>query len=224
MRYADIDSRATYHGEAGPEAPVIYVIDLPYHPFDLTEATRGLRSTVIRLPMRNWNDSMTPWPASKIRDEEDDFGGDADTALAEMMHEAMPAIESAEGLSPASRAICGYSLAGLFSLYAFVRTNVFAACACLSGSLWYEGWVPYLRALDFDATGRYAYLSVGSREKKAPLPIMRTVQDDTQACSDVLREHGCRVDCVVGPGNHFQHQQGRFAAGLSALDLALAKM
>lgn len=218
MRYVDTDSHTVYRGKAGPSAPVIYVIDLPYHPFDLAKVTHGLSSTVVRLPVRDWNDSMTPWPAPRIRDEETDFGGDADATLAELTHEALPAIERAEGLTPVSRAICGYSLAGLFALYAFVRTDAFAACACLSGSLWYKGWVPYLRTLDFDATDRYAYLSVGSREKKAPLPIMRTVQDDMQACADILRAHGCRVDCVVGPGNHFQHQQERFAAGLAALD------
>lgn len=221
MRYVDIEGHTTSIGNGGPGSPVIYVIDLPYHPFDLDEVAGGRVSSVVRLPVRDWNASLTPWPAPRVRDEEDDFGGDAATTLAELIDEAMPAIERADGLSPSSHAICGYSLGGLFALYAFVHADAFSACGCLSGSVWYEGWADYLRKLDFDATGRYAFLSIGSREKKAPLPIMRTVQDDMATCADILRTHGCHVDYEVGPGNHFQHQQERFAAGIAALDHAL---
>ena len=121
--------------------------------------------------------------------------------FAELTGAVIPKIEAAYGLAPAQRAICGYSLGGLFSLYAFAREgSPFAACACLSGSVWYEGWVDYLRRTCPDCTGSYVYFSIGKKERRAGAPIMRTVQDNLEACASILREHGCEVDLAIGAG------------------------
>ena len=113
------------------------------------------------------------------------------------------------------------SLGGLFALYAFVREPRLAACACLSGSVWYEGWVDWLRENAPGCAGRYAYFSVGKKEKRAGLPF-RHVEEDLAACAKILRAHGCRVDVTLGPGSHMQHVTERLAVGLAALDGFLA--
>ncbi|MBM6682574.1 alpha/beta hydrolase [Collinsella intestinalis] len=207
---------------SGPEAPVIYVIDSPEHPFDVAMAASGIRATVVRVPVRSWNDSLTPWPAAGLRPGAPDFGGHAAETLTELVKTTVPAVEAAHGLAPARRAICGYSLGGLFALYAFTRErSSFSACACLSGSVWYEDWVDYLRRACPDSMGRYAFLSIGKKERRAGAPIMRTVQDKLETCVAILRERGCEVDLVIGPGNHMQHHTERLAAGLAALDVHL---
>ena len=223
MDYVDRDGCEVLLGTGGLEAPVVYVVDLPEHPFDVVTAAAGLHATVVRVPVRKWNDSLTPWSAPGLRPDAPAFGGHADETLVELTGAVIPEMECAHGLAPARRAICGYSLGGLFSLYAFVREgSPFAACACLSGSVWYEGWVDYLRRTCPDSAGRYVYFSIGKKERRAGAPIMRTVQDDLEACAAVLRERGCAVDLVVGPGNHMQHHTERLAAGLKALDVHLA--
>ena len=192
---------------------MIYVIDSPEHPFDLATAAEGLRSRVVSVPVANWGDALTPWPAPALRSGEKDFGGRAKETLASlavMLDQA-----------PGPHAICGYSLGGLFALYAFVREPRLAACACLSGSVWYEGWVDWLRENAPDCDGRYAYFSVGKKEKRAGLPF-RHVEEDLAVCADILRTHGCRVDVALGPGSHMQHVTERLAAGLTALDAFLA--
>ena len=123
---------------------------------------------------------------------------------------------------PAHRAICGYSLGGLFALYAFTHDRIFSACACLSGSLWYEGWVDYLRELPFEGAGKYAFFSLGKKESKAGAPIMHSVLDNMGQCADILRDRGCEVACSIGPGNHMQHHRERFETGLAALESFLA--
>lgn len=205
-----------------PDAPVIYLIDDVDRPTDPHAVTPpGLSCNVITVPVADWAASLTPWPAKSPWRGSSDFGGRADETLSELL-QAIPRLEADRGLHPARRAICGYSLGGLFSLFAFVRTDLFAACGGLSASVWYEGWVEWLGNLCFDAHGHYAYLSVGSREKNARQPILRTVEDRMAACADILRENGCEVDCVVGPGTHFQHVDERVADGIAALGRFLA--
>ena len=217
MGYLDIDCRKVY---AGSNDKVIYVVDMPEHPFDLSGVAEGLDATLVSIPVHDWNDSLTPWPAEGLYRGNPPFGGNARTTLGELLNEAMPAIEKADGLCPKTRAIGGYSLGGLFALYAFVNSNAFVSCACLSGSVWYEGWTEYLRTLDRSYAGRFAFLSVGTKEKRAARPILRTVQDNMEACASILRERGCEVAYVTSPGNHTQDVGERIARGLAALDVA----
>ena len=145
------------------------------------------------------------------------------TSYLDIVDELIPQVEAEHGLSPTARAICGYSLGGLFSLYALTHADAFAACACLSGSVWYEGWVEHLRELPLDLTGRFAYLSLGTKERRAARPILKTVQDRMEVCADILRARGCEVAYRTGPGNHLQHIPERFDAGISALDAFLSQ-
>lgn len=197
--------------------PVIYVVDSPEHPFDLSLA-QGLVARVVTLPVGNWNDALTPWPTPGLYRGEPDFGGQAAATLAELVNEAIPAVEQELGLAPCARALCGYSLGGLFALYALVSCDVFCACACLSGSVWYEGWVEHLRGLEKDLTGRFAFLSVGTKEKRAARPILKGVQRNMEDCAHILEQKGCEVCYRTGPGNHLQYVSERFAAGLTAID------
>ena len=221
MKYVDIDLRKIFRGAGGTSAPVIYIIDMVEHPFGIDEPASDRACSIVKVAVRNWNDSLTPWPAPGIYRGEAAFKGEAAITLAELIEEAIPALEQAEGLSPAKRAICGYSLGGLFSLYAFTHSDSFCACGCLSGSVWYENWVEHLRNLDFDGTGKFAFLSIGSMEKHAAPKILHHVQDDMVECAKILSERGCETEYIVGPGNHMRFTKERFDAGLSALDAFL---
>lgn len=222
MEHLEVGSIRVRTVDTEPGSPVIYLIDAPEHPTDLDAIADGCRSVVVSLPVRDWAVSLTPWPAPGLRRGSADFGGRANETLGEVAA-AIGDIERGHGLSPTRRAICGYSLAGLFSIYAFARSGLFAAFASVSGSVWYEGWADWLRALPLDGTGRFAYLSVGSREKHAPNPRMRSVEADMLACADILRQDGCEVVTEVGPGSHFQHQTERLAAAITALDSFLGR-
>lgn len=223
MAYIDERGATVLAGTAGASAPVIYVIDLPEHPFDIATAARGCAATVLRVPVRAWGESLTPWPAPGVHPGDPAFAGGAATTLAELTEEVAPALEARLGLTPTRRAICGYSLGGLFALYAFARDARIAACACLSGSVWYEGWMDYFSAAPIAGAGRYVYFSLGKKECKAGQRIMRTVQDNMETCAAICRARGCAVDVVLGPGNHMQHHTERLAAGLAALDAFLAR-
>lgn len=223
MGRTEIGRHEIFLGTGGDNAPVTYVIDAPEHPFDRAAFARRRDMTVVTIPVSRWHDALTPWPAARLYREEPDFGGDADSTLNQLVEVTMPRIEQDLGLSPVRRAICGYSLGGLFALYALVACPSLDACACISGSVWYEGWTAFLGGLDIDLSGRFAYLSLGTKEKRGALPIMRGAQDRMEECAHILVTHGCSVTFRTGPGNHFQHVTERISAGLDALDEALSK-
>lgn len=223
MDYIDMGKAKFYQGCARLNAPLIYVIDSPEHPFAIEPLARNRTSSIVTIPVNDWNDALTPWPAPGLYRGEPDFGGHAAHTLAHLTNELVPAFERNKELSPIARTICGYSLGGLFALYALTHTGAFAACACLSGSVWYEGWVDHLRELNLSLDGRYAYLSLGTKERRAARPILKTVQDRMEACADILREAGAAVDYRTSPGNHLQHIPERLDAGLTALDSHLAR-
>ena len=208
-------------GAGGVAAPVIYAVDSPERPFDIGGVAAGIACAIVTVPVANWNDNLTPWLAPGLYRGEPDFGGNAARTLAALCDRVIPAIEREAGLHPAKRAICGYSLGGLFALYAFTHCKHFDACACLSGSVWYEGWVEHLRALEVNGNGRFAYLSIGTKEKRAALAALKRVQDNMAQCADILRGRGCTVEYAIGPGNHLSFIPERFAAGLAALDAFL---
>lgn len=222
MDHVDIAHRRVYAGTSGPSAPVIYLIDSPEHPFDATTLQQERTATIVTVPVTDWNAALTPWQASGIYRGEPNFGGQGQRTLSELVGTLIPAVEADEGLSPTGRAICGYSLGGLFALYALTHCEAFVACACLSGSVWYEGWVEHLGELPLDLAGHFAYLSIGTKERKAARPILKTVQDRMEQCVGILQQAGCQVEYRTSPGNHMQHVSARLAAGLSALDAFLA--
>lgn len=216
-----------FPGAAGPAGPVIYVIDAPEFPFDLACVAAGRESTIVRVPVGDWGDNLTPWPAESAFRGRPDYGGQAATTLEWLTASAIPSLERGRHLSPSRRAVCGYSLGGLFSLYAFVHAGVFDACGCISGSVWYPGWVDHLREVCAEPgtglSGRYAFLSVGSREKHAPQPMLRSVEDNMGACARILRAGGCEVAFEVGSGSHMQHEVERYDLALSRLDEFLSR-
>ena len=111
--------------------------------------------------------------------------------------------------------LCGYSLAGLFALWAACETNVFSGVAAVSPSVWYPGW------LDFAQTHQIktpkVYLSLGEKEPKTRNPVMRLVGDAIRAEHELLKEAGIRTTLEWNPGNHFVDSDLRTAKGMAWL-------
>ena len=84
----------------------------------------------------NWNRDLSPWETPGIRNNRYSFGG-ADEYISQLTGKIMPEILSKLPGTPEFTAIAGYSLAGLFALYAAYRTDVFSRVASVSGSLWF---------------------------------------------------------------------------------------
>ena len=111
--------------------------------------------------------------------------------------------------------ICGYSLAGLFALWAACQTERFSGVAAVSPSVWYPGWLDYLRAHPLRA--QRVYLSLGDREEKTRNPVMATVGSALRETQALLTAAGIETQLDWNPGNHFVDSDKRTARGMAWL-------
>lgn len=154
----------------------------------------------IAVKIEDWNGALSPWPAPAVFGREAFRGGAADT-LAEVLKLC--------GDRSKRYFIGGYSLAGLFALWAACRTEVFTGVAAASPSLWFPGFVEFAGAHPPRASR--IYLSLGDREEKVRNPVMATVGDRIRALYAGLQASG--RECVLewNPGNHFRDPDLRTA-------------
>ena len=119
--------------------------------------------------------------------------------------------------------IAGYSLAGLFALWAAWNSGYFRRMASVSGSLWYPGFTDFIRN-NAPRTGlkegtglEKAYFSLGDRESRTRHPLMSRVDACTAEVAEMVRSYGIETTFEWNPGNHFDHPELRMARALAWL-------
>jgi len=165
----------------------------------------------------DWENDLTPWPAKRAFKGGRAFGGQADSYLRVLTGTIIPAVEAALPAAPAVRTLAGYSLDGLFALYAAWQTVSFSRVASVSGSLWYDGFLDFLRSKPPLVLPKRVYFSLGSREKCASSPRLASVQNCTEAAVEYLRSLGSDVTWELNPGGHFDDAALRLSRGIAAL-------
>jgi len=171
--------------------------------------------TLAAVPGLDWNRALTPWPARHAFRGGEDFAGEAAVHLRKLTGETVPAVERHLGFTPRQRGIAGYSLGGLFALYALWQSDAFALAASASGSLWYDGWLDYMREHKPQSTLRRAYISVGDREKKSRDSRLQTVEECSRAAVELLEGLGAETRFELNGGNHFKDAPLRMARALN---------
>ena len=196
-------------------APVLYTVSEAAEARELFASLSIPRPTLICIDGVDWDRDLSPWPAEKVVRGGADFSGGADAFLQVLLQDILPAAEA--DLSPAWRGVFGYSLAGLFSLWALTKTDVFARCASVSGSLWFDGFVEYLSAHPLLGTPKRVYLSLGDKEEKAKNPRMQRVRVATEQAREIITKQGVSCAFELNPGGHFQDPLGRQKRAVLAL-------
>ena len=139
--------------------------------------------------------------------------GEAEETLAYIEDVLLPWIRRAYGGMPC--VLAGYSLGGLFALWAAYRTESFDGICAVSPSLWVRGWDAY-------AEGRVAcadavYLSLGDKEERARNVRMAAVGDCVRRQASRLTRLFAEGKTVFewNRGGHFDDESGRMARGLA---------
>lgn len=157
-------------------------------------------------PVNDWNNDLSPWNAPPVFGK-NGFGDGAAKTLDQILQHC--------GDRSKTYFIGGYSLAGLFSLWAAFQTDLFEGVAAASPSVWFPGFSDFVKANNISCGS--VYLSLGDREEQTRNPVMATVGDRIRDIHETLSERG--VECVLemNEGNHFKDADLRTAKAFSWL-------
>lgn len=190
-----------------PDAPIVLIqlVDDHDHAGIETEVAEiqklaGADFCLIAMKVQNWNADLSPWPAPAVFGKEG-FDGRADDTLKQVLHQTAD--------KQKTYIIGGYSLAGLFALWAACQTDQFFAVAAASPSVWFPGFAAYMRQNVIRTSS--VYLSLGDKEEKTRNPVIGTVGDRIREVYDDLRRKGINTILEWNQGNHFRDADIRTA-------------
>ena len=161
------------------------------------------------VPVKNWNDELSPWEAPAVWGKES-FGGNAADTLRFLTEQVIPTLKQQFALPENVRIILGgYSLAGLFALWASTQTALFSGVAAASPSVWFPGWMEFEQQHPIQA--QCIYLSLGDKEEHTKNAVMAVVGDNIRTLHSQLIARG--ADCTLewNNGGHFKDADLRTA-------------
>ena len=190
---------------------------------DLIRAAAGPNFALAVFGVCDWNQDLSPWDAPAVF-EGQPFGHGAADTLAFLQSQFLPKVRELLFAAPAERTgnsaaalnsaaqppviLAGYSLAGLFALWAAYQTDAFAGICAASPSVWFPGWLDFAKAAT--PRTRCVYLSLGDKEERARNPVMATVGDSIRAMAALL---SVKSTLEWNAGNHFKDPEKRLAKG-----------
>jgi len=153
----------------------------------------------VAFKVSNWNDDLTPWYAKGLFKNQD-FNGKANDTLNELLEYAND--------SNKEYYLGGYSLAGLFSLWAAYNTDRFSGVVAASPSVWFDNFLEYTKEHKIKTNN--VYLSLGDLEKNTKNSRMKLVEDNILEINDNLDVNHI---FEMNQGNHFKDSDIRTAKG-----------
>ena len=148
----------------------------------------------------NWEEDLTPWKAPGLKGGE--FAGKARYFLDMLKTDLFFNLEASLKIQKAQRSIVGVSLSGMFAVWASLNVSLFSAVGSVSGSLWYDGFLEWMKEHTYTVTERY-YFSLGEKEKDGKNKRLAYVEEATLEAVDLLKSVGKEVFFEHNEGNHF---------------------
>ena len=140
------------------------------------------------IPVKSWNNELSPWEAPAVWGKES-FGGNAADTLRFLTEQVIPTLKKQFALPGNVRIILGgYSLAGLFALWASTQTDLFYGIAAASPSVWFPGWKEFEQQHPIQA--QHIYLSLGDKEERTRNAVMAVVGDNIRTLHSQLTARG----------------------------------
>lgn len=202
---------------AESESPIIYLNTFSgerQEVFEAVQATGCQPFTLVAISDLDWNHDMVPWDSPPAFKNSEPCTGGADDYLRFLTRDIIPTVEKEINGVPRWRGIAGYSLAGLFALYAIYQTDLFSRVGSMSGSLWFPGMKDYIFSHAPKCWPDCVYFSLGDKESKTRNPVLQYVRKNTEEIQAFYQGKGIDTTFQLNPGNHYNHAVERTAAGL----------
>ena len=219
------------------EAPIVYLLgDVA----DNSPVQVPAGVSLVNVGVDLWEKNFSPWCAPRVFAKGPNFGDGAQKTLDTLINHVVPWAESELTNPPAYRVLVGYSLAGLFSLWAGVTqaaaattpqlstltaphaaapAATFQRIGAVSGSFWFPGLLDYVDQQLSGGVGglTHVYLSLGDREARTPNPQIMHVRENAELLASKLESAGITSTFELNRGNHFQNVEGRIQKALDWL-------
>lgn len=160
---------------------------------------------VMAVPVNDWNYEMTPWG------EDSSINSGANEKLDSIL-EAITEYEKDNYSAIRKYILVGYSLAGLFCLWASYQTDKFDVIVAVSPSVWYPNWIEY--AAKHECKASKVYLSLGKKEHKTRNILMSTVSDKIKKQYELISSQQIETCLEWNEGNHFTDVSNRILKGV----------
>ena len=203
-------------------APIVYLLGdvADNSPIQVPEGV-----SLVNVGVDLWEENFSPWCAPRVFAKGPNFGDGAQKTLDTLINQVIPWAESELTDPPTYRVLVGYSLAGLFSLWAglsracITPIPTFQRIGAVSGSFWFPGLLDYVdQQLRGGAVGlTHAYLSLGDREARTPNPQIMHVRENAELLASRFESAGITSMFELNRGNHFQNVEGRMQKALDWL-------
>lgn len=168
--------------------------------------------TLAAFLIEDWNRELSPWEAPAVFGNES-FGLGAAETLSYITGALLPELQGENKRCY----LGGYSLSGLFALWAAYQTDIFSGVAAVSPSVWFPGWDSYMETNSIKSAE--VYLSLGSKEEKTKNKTMAAVGENIRRQYELLCSTDTLKRCELewNPGNHFMESDRRTAKGFAWL-------
>ena len=160
------------------------------------------------IELEDWMRDLMPWPDGNIsRDPE--TGKHGQETLDYLLMDLVPELQRRYG--PLPMVLGGYSLGGLFAIWASMQTDSFQSVAAASPSVWIHNWMPFARKHVPMADS--VYLSLGDQEEHVRNQAIARVGDHLRAQYALLQEQlgPEHATLIWEKGGHFSDNEGRLA-------------
>ena len=203
-----------------PEAKYLLIQPVDEHDLDLLDKEVELIHSLSDKPftlaafrVNDWNSELTPWSALPVFGKIP-FGDGAEETLDYITVQMLPMLQE-KGIDTPHCLLGGYSLAGLFSLWASYQADKFEGIAAASPSVWFPKWLDYAQANNTLALS--IYLSLGDKEEKTKNPVMAQIGNAIRKQHELLTEQEVHTILEWNAGNHFVDSEKRMAKGFAWL-------
>ena len=164
--------------------------------------------SLVAFMIKDWNQELTPWAAPAVFGKVP-FGSGAEKTLEFITSRLLPEVQE----NIPHLILGGYSLAGLFALWAGYQTDKFDGIVAASPSVWFPKWIEY--ATDNKPLAKSIYLSLGDKEEKTKNPVMAQVGNAIRRQNELLTGQMDNTILEWNPGNHFVNSEKRTAKGFA---------
>lgn len=214
----EIDGKQiTFFKNENEGAPIVYanmVTEAGHAVLEQCEKLGCKPFHLVSITKLRWDEELSPWAHEPVVSKNDRFTGKADEHVRCMTDKIIPFIEN-KMEPPICRMIAGYSMGGLFALYAPYVTDVFSGSVSASGSVWYPGFVSYVKEHDFLRTPDAIYLSLGDLESRTKNSFLRQTENCMKELYTVYQSKMINSIFELNPGNHFKDAAYRLAKGIT---------